>query len=136
MNAKKLFPSNYICDDDLGGKDATLTMDVVKMELMPNGDSKGVLYFKEAQKGMTLNKTNGKRIMAMYGDETDKWVGKQITIYPSETQYQGETVGCVRVRDNRPGQQAAPPASESPEPQRVESPAPQPVAAKASGVGF
>lgn len=125
MDAKKLFPTNYICDDDLQGKDVTLTMDVVKMELMPNGDMKGVLYFQEAQKGMTLNKTNGRRIIAMYGNETDEWKGKQVTLYPSECEYQGETVGCVRIRPN----------SETPA-EQPESPAAQRGTTQSAGVGF
>ena len=134
MDAKKLFPTNYICDDDLGDRDITLTMSTVKMEAMPDGSMKAVLYFHEAQKGMTLNKVNGSRIIAMYGSETDDWMGKRVTLYPSETTFQGDVVGCVRVRPTPPAQQVDPPATDAPAP-RAETPQAT-EATPASAVGF
>jgi hypothetical protein len=58
--------------------------------------------FQEFDRGMVINRTNLKRIIAMYGNETDTWVGKRITLYESETDFNGRTVPCIRVREKKP----------------------------------
>jgi hypothetical protein len=60
--------------------------------------TKGVLFFEEFTRGFVLNRTNLKRIIDLHGKETDEWMGKQITLYPSETEFGGRTVDCIRVR--------------------------------------
>ena len=43
--------------------------------------------------------TNSKKIANILGTaETDDWPGHAIVLYQSETDYQGETVACIRVR--------------------------------------
>jgi hypothetical protein len=49
-----------------------------------------------------LNRTNAKRIAKLYGPDTDKWLGKPITLYPSECDFGDETVPCLRVRPEAP----------------------------------
>ena len=68
-------------------------------------DTKPVLHFQGAQKGMVLNKTNANVITILYGDETDNWIGKQIELYPTQTDFRGEIVDCIRCR--APGQVGA-----------------------------
>jgi hypothetical protein len=61
---------------------------------------KGVIFFEELERGLVLNKTNSRTIAEMYGSDTDAWMGKKITIYRSETSFQGKVVPCIRVREN------------------------------------
>ncbi len=99
-NYRSWFPSKYICAEDLRGEVVPVTIERITQEEMPNGDGelRPVLYFRGAKKGMVLNKTNAKRIASIYGEDTDDWIGKEILIYPSETDLRGETVPCIRVK--------------------------------------
>jgi hypothetical protein len=63
---------------------------------------KPLCYFRNVPKPLGLNATNCKTIAALYGNDTDGWVGKRITLYPTTTQMGGETVECVRVRPRVP----------------------------------
>ena len=133
MNAMELWPRKYIVAEDIT-QDVVLTIVSLQIEdLKGNGkEMGGVLYFREAKKGMVLKPTNGLRIIAMYGKETDSWTGKTITLYPSETDYNGKSVPCFRVREKLPEQQqptAPVNGADSPESVTKESP-------QASGVGF
>ena len=108
MRVSQAFPSNYLKSEDLMGRDHTVTMSHVAMEDIGQSDHKPVLYFQGKQKGLVLNKTNANNIASQYGDETDMWAGRPITIFPSQTEYQGKTVPCIRIRlaGTMPTQQA------------------------------
>ena len=57
-----------------------------------------VAYFEGAnQKPMVLNKTNCKTIGKLYGDFTEAWTGKQITIKSERVKAFGEVVDALRV---------------------------------------
>jgi hypothetical protein len=49
-----------------------------------------VIYFAETKKGWILNKTNIKCLIALFGTETDDWLGKQVTVYPEKNEHVGE----------------------------------------------
>ena len=103
---------------DLDGKDRTVTIDrVVAGELTGTGGKKSkkpLCYFRESKSGkpLALNATNCKSIAAMYGNDTDGWIGKRITLYPTTTQMGGEQMECIRVRnrvpDDKPGKPEQP----------------------------
>lgn len=56
------------------------------------------LRFEGAKKGLTLNKTNARKIAAAYGDYCENWVGKEIIVYGDKVEYQGRLVDGIRVR--------------------------------------
>lgn len=103
MNIYKsaLFP--YISGDSLVGRPVTLTMDKVKVESVPTQAGKTeerlVLYFRETQKGLILNKTNAKVIGRLYGGETDAWAGQPIELYAEKVRAFGTEHNAVRVRE-------------------------------------
>jgi hypothetical protein len=94
----------YLFAYDLGGQDRTVTIDrVVGGELTGTGGKKSkkpLCYFREVKSGkpLALNATNGKAIAAMYGNDTDEWIGKRVTMFATQTQMGGETVECIRIR--------------------------------------
>ncbi len=95
------FPSNYIKASDLNGKPWDMKIRTVAMEDLGQGndkESKPVLYFDDAQKGLVLNKTNATKIAKSYGDDTGNWTGKDIQVFPTTTEFKGETVDAMRVR--------------------------------------
>ncbi len=103
MKMSLMFPSDFVKADDLNGKDVTKTIKAVTMDelTMAGGrkETRPVVRFSDAEKKLVLNKTNAITISKMYGKETDDWVGKQVTMYPTETQFGSETVDCIRIRN-------------------------------------
>ena len=102
----ELYPSNYLKADDLPDEGLSMTIKTVEVEKMGD-DQKPVIYFKEKneteEKGLVLNKTNADAIAQLTGsDDTDDWEGQRITIYPTETAFQGKTVPCIRVKLRAP----------------------------------
>jgi hypothetical protein len=100
-----LFPSRYLKAADLQDVTHDVTIDRVEVGTVGEGgdeQERPILFFVEIGKGLCLNVTNAKRIIKLYGDDSDTWAGKRITIYPSECDYKGETVPCIRVKPHAP----------------------------------
>jgi len=115
-NINDAFPSNYIKASDLKGRSVVVEIDRVEFE--PVGqkrEMKPVLYFTGKEKGLVLNKTNSGKIINITGStETEDWTGKAILIYPTETEFAGDTVECIRIKpapatNGRPVRQAMQP---------------------------
>ncbi len=106
MKVSEEFPSQFLEAAELGGKDFNLIIArVEKMRGVKGRDGKPfdpkVVWFEKAKKGFCLNKTNAKIIRDRlgYGDDSEQWVGKPLTIYPTTCDAFGErNVPCIRVR--------------------------------------
>lgn len=109
MNINNAFPSKYIKSSEVPEEGLTVSIDRVEMEDVDGkGTHKPVVYFRKAKKGLALNVINSKKIASLLGSpDTDEWAGKAITLYQSETDYQGDTVACIRVRAAKNGPQVA-----------------------------
>lgn len=98
MKIDQAFESRFIRPDDLKGHDWTLTISHFRIETLPSkfgGEHvRGILSFQGAKKALPLNRTNAEACRAMWGDETDDWVGKRLTIYPAD--FEGKL--AIRVR--------------------------------------
>jgi hypothetical protein len=100
MTLDDFSPSKYLKKEDIDGE-AIVTIKGIKKQNMARDDAepeyKHILYFMEYEKGMVLNKTNGKRIFAVYPN-TDEWPGKKIRLIVDENvEYAGKIVGGLRV---------------------------------------
>lgn len=113
MNINEAFPSNYIKASDLQGGSPTVTMSHVTTEKMGD-DHKLVLYFQGKEKGFVLNKTNANNIASLYGEETDDWHGKKVTLVVAWVDFQGKSVEAIRVRPPAAGSGKAAPKQEAP----------------------
>ena len=106
MKMSEIFPSKYVKAADLEGRTVTLTIKLLTVEEMLNHASekerKPVLYFERATKGLVLNRTNAMTIAALYGDESDTWPGKRISIYPTRVKAFGQMQDCIRIREEIP----------------------------------
>ena len=119
MDINGVFPSTYVKAADLQGGKVVVTIDRVSVEEV-GGEHKPVIYFSGKEKGLVLNKTNAAAITGIYGAETNNWSGSAITLFATQTEFQGRPVACIRVEINAPvQQQQAPPA-----PQQVLPPPP------------
>lgn len=101
MNINDTFPSNYLRASDLRGRTINVTIFHVVMEEVGDGE-KPVLYFKGKEKGLVLNKTNANTIGSLWSHETDNWSGKRIAIFPTQTDFQGRQVECIRIKVTKP----------------------------------
>jgi hypothetical protein len=110
-NVNDMHPSNYLKASDLDDEDLTLTMKAVKQESIGQGaqaEEKWILYFKGQDKGLVLNKTNTTTIAKLYGDDTDGWLGKRITLFATQVDFQGRQVDAIRVKNKAPKEAARP----------------------------
>ena len=103
MDVRKLYDKDYVYAYDLEGKDATVTIErVTGGTLIGTGgksSKKPVLFFKGTKKGLALNITNARVIAGLYGGfDSESWLGKKITLYPTTTTLGSQTVDCIRIR--------------------------------------
>jgi len=127
MDYELMFPSKYLksCDLKKDGRTRDVTVSIVRIDLedLPlRGTSKtklrGVLTVahrgRELDKQVVLNRTNADTIAKLYGRDTDQWIDKPITLYPTRVQFGRETVDAIRIRDKRPA--PSQPRARDPEP--------------------
>jgi hypothetical protein len=92
----ELYPGRFLKAGELKGKNVTLRIKSVDLEKLV-GDkgeqTKGVLTFEKTDKHLALNKTNGICLKEMFGKKVQEWVGKRVTLFPS--QWNGED--CIRI---------------------------------------
>ncbi len=102
--------STTIKAEDLNGKAHKVIIETVTFKGFDNGE-KIVLELENQEKGFVLNKTNLKAITQMYSDSAESgnfkqyvhelnalWMGKEITIYPTTVDFNGQEVACIRVK--------------------------------------
>lgn len=95
---------------DLKGKAHKVVIENVGMQVFDSG-KKVVLKLYGQEKGFVLNKTNMTSIAQMHNDSEEGedfekyvsdlqglWRGKEIVIFPTQTDFNGETVDCIRVK--------------------------------------
>ncbi|MCC6786062.1 MAG: hypothetical protein IT457_24680 [Planctomycetes bacterium] len=117
MDVRLLYPSEYVAAADLieaqkktGRDGVTLTISAVEIEDLKTNrgtEKKPVVRFREYEgrnpsKRLVMNKTNARLIAKLYGHETSNWIGKRITLWPTQCECFGETVDCVRVMPHVP----------------------------------
>jgi hypothetical protein len=114
-----MFPSRFLKAVDFADGDQTLTIADIREERIGQGrdaDDKYVVYFEELEKGLVLNKTNSGIISKLHGDDTDDWIGKEVTLYSAEVQFKDDMVDAIRVRSKPPRKAGKAP---QPEPQKA-----------------
>jgi len=107
--------SNFLTKEDVDPPvKATITkyeeMNVALESQAP--EMKWVLHFKELDKPMVLNITNGQRIQVITGsDDFKDWIGQTITLYNDKTvAFAGKITGGIRVYVPQPEVEAATPS--------------------------
>lgn len=104
MKVDTMFPHKYATGQDLNGRAVTLEISHVKAEKMranPGSpeESKFVIYFEGAQKGVVLSRTLAKQIAEALGEQdTDNWHGKRVVIYPENLTVAGVARVAIRAR--------------------------------------
>ena len=108
MNINDVYQSSssFLRAADLKGSTVKLTISEIGThtfnEGRPDQKTQIVLSFQGKEKRLGLNATNARTIGALLGDDTDGWVGKEIKIYPTKTEFGGEMVHCIRIVQDAP----------------------------------
>jgi hypothetical protein len=102
VNVNNVYASgNWLAAADLQGHAATVVIQSVALEQFNNDgrpENKIALQFQGKEKRMLCNKTNAKRLAYMFGDETDHWIGKQVTIIVEMVDFKGDYVPALRIQ--------------------------------------
>jgi hypothetical protein len=117
MKINTLFPSRYLKVGDFSTP-KTLTIGPVIKEKMRDSDGveteKPVLYFVEFSKGLVLNRTNGDTLAKLFGDESDDWKGKRVSLISVKVSAFGKVTDALRVDDKLPANASSTPYLEPP----------------------
>lgn len=99
-NINDIFTSNYLKASDLNGSAVLVTIATADIEeIGKSRDKKIVVHFVGKQKAFVCNKTNSKKIAEIVGSpDTDDWGGHAVLLYPTEVDFQGDTVEAIRVK--------------------------------------
>lgn len=94
----------YLAAFQLKGQDVTVTIDRVVSEKVTGQDGKTdtcrVMYFQGAKLPFICNVTNGTTCAKLYGNDTESWKGKSITLYPTTIidKRTKEVIECIRMK--------------------------------------
>ena len=104
MNINDCFPSTFLKAYDLQGKTPTVTIDRVEFQQVRSGrtgttETKPIVYFTGKGKGLLLNKTNARAILAIARTPiTEDWRGVAITLYATVDTFGKEQHDVIRIK--------------------------------------
>lgn len=116
MNINSLLSGKWIKANDLDG-DTPVTITKFSQDgtYSDGTPAYGITLAEFPGRMLGLNRTNIKTIAKLHGEDTDNWIGKRITLYPTEVDNRGEMVMGIRIRLRPPGDQPSPvPAGSAP----------------------
>lgn len=109
FDTSKYTQNPYLKGEDLEeGERTVVTIKTAEEVSFPSGDTVPVLTFLEIEQKLTLNKTRVKKCVELLGEDTEEWIGKRISLYPIDVQYNGKTMPGVAI--------AAPPKKQAGKP--------------------
>ena len=102
MKFSEMYPKDRIYAADFQGKHVTLTFKSVTKELLgkgtPSEKTMPVWHFEETEKSLPAVLTNGVCARALFGDDSEEWIGHRITLYPEkDTSGLADDGLCIRV---------------------------------------
>ena len=131
MDINALFPSKYLAAQDIQADPGVVfTIAGIQGETL-DGEQRALVKFAEHPKGLILNVTNKNSIVALYGAETDAWIGKRVILFSTHTEFRGEMKPCVRIKPIVPQQMAQPAPAAAPAVQHPNAPAAGPTVPQA-----
>ncbi len=111
MQFDELYPSRFLKSEDVEDGPVQFTIASIKPEQL-NGERKVVCSFKDSDKQLVVNKTNGRALAKMYGNDTRNWLGKPVTLVATEVDFKGDLVPAIRIKVTPPKHQSATPVDD------------------------
>ena len=97
MDMRTVHPSAWFSASDFDGLGKEMTIGNVMMQQV-GAEFKPVMYFNGQEKGLVLNPTNNKLIIAMLGWESKDWTGQKIVLFSYTAMFQGQPQLRIGVR--------------------------------------
>jgi len=98
FDTRKYTQSPFLHGADLPeGEKVVVTIKSAEEVTFPSGDTSPVLEFLELDQKLTLNKGRTVRLVELFGDEPDEWIGQRIALYAVDVTYQGKMTLGVAV---------------------------------------
>ncbi len=97
MDLNDVYAGKTLKAADLKGQEVSVTIQGYEVVDFDDG-KKIVLHFEESDRTFVCNKTNGTTIGDMLGTDLDMWSGQRITLFPTQTDFGGNQVACIRVK--------------------------------------
>lgn len=96
------FAGKWMNASDIGRGIRTTISEVTEEEVGQGAEKKIklVCWFKDQDKGLVLNKTNGTILAEIYGDETDDWAGKRVILKTQKVEFAGRRVDGIRIDED------------------------------------
>jgi hypothetical protein len=119
----EMIESKFLRKEDVD-EDIVVSIKGVSLENMPGeeGKQRWVLAFRELPKGLVLNATTIRVLEKAFGQHSDDWAGKRVTLFVDpNVSFKGQVVGGLRLRPMK----RTPPAAKAAE-SVVRPPPPQP----------
>lgn len=106
MNIKDLKQSRFLTQKDIDRPILVTIAGCEEVNVAKEGaehEYRWTIRFRELEKPMVLNSTNGQIMAMVFGsEESDDWVGKKIVLYVDPTiSFAGKLVGGIRCRAPR-----------------------------------
>jgi hypothetical protein len=101
MKRSDAFPSQYLSSADIAGREVRVIIEHIAQETVGMDDDqrqKPVMYFKNGTKGLVLNATNWDTLAGSYGEESDDWIGKPVTLHVERVLYKGKATQGIRMK--------------------------------------
>ncbi len=103
MKLTEMYPSSLLKSQDVtdAGGEMPLVIQSVEMTTFENNgakETKPIIIFAN-DKRMVCNKTNANILASMFGDDTDKWLNKEVTLIVQNVDFQGKQVPGLRVKN-------------------------------------
>ena len=115
MRMSKVFESRYLAAADveeMGGEVTYTISRVVIEQIGQKKEDKPIVYFRQHKKGLVLNQINNTRLIGSLGDESDEWIGRNVTLEVEQVPFQGKIVPGIRCRiDGRFLEERRPPTA-------------------------
>ena len=103
MREHEALPSQWLTAADVPESGTVVTIAGVSLaDVGRNKETKPILNTREFDKGVVLNKTNWRNLVNITKEEdSDGWFGKQVELYATKVEFQGEAVDAIRIRQVR-----------------------------------
>ena len=102
MKTHQMIQSRFLKKEEID-QPTEYTIKGVSLEEVGGEDERWILWLNEHEKGLVLNVTKIRTLEAMYGDDTDHWIGKRVKLtHDPSVMMAGKLVGGIKLEVFRP----------------------------------
>ena len=114
MDARDFFPTTAWKAEDIDKGGYFLgTISGISIQELGETDRKPVMSFSDQEKDLILNKTNTNSLIALFGANTDQWIGQQVRVMRVSVQFRGKMVPGLRIDTEYVPHPATPPMTQA-----------------------